>query len=243
MVLPCAHLKSYLNSLVMRCKRFSPFLAVPAALLMSQGQAKAVLYVNIFDDGPNLKVTVNGSISPGNAGTSTAAPTECGVSGSLTGQGDASDPSTICTGNDVLSSFGNINGPTGFGGNGSLFPASSVTGFSFQFYPLSYNTGTATDPNFDQYKNTYALDPSYVLGQTFSSSATFNGKSLASEGFTATGLVGTWTIVGTSESINVYIGPAAAPGPLPLLGAGAAFGWSRRLRKRIAAPVSTPPQA
>ena len=227
----------------MHCKRISlPLLAVPAALLLSQGQAKAVLYINIFDDGPNLKVTVNCSISPGNAGTSTAAPTACTVLGSLTGQGDPSDPSTICTGNDVLSSFGNINGPAGFGGNGSLFPASSVTGFSFQFYPLSYNTGTAFDANFEQYKNTYALDPSYVLGQTFSSSATFNGKSLASEGFTATGLVGTWTIVGTSESINVFIGPPV-PGPLPLLGAGAAFGWSRRLRKRIAAPVSTPPQA
>jgi len=227
----------------MHCKRISlTLLAVPAALLLSQGQAKAVLYINIFDDGPNLKVTVNGSISPGNAGTSTAAPTACGINGSLTGQGDPSDPSTICTGNDVLSSFGNINGPAGFGGNGSLFPASSVTGFSFQFYPLSYNTGTAFDPDFEQYKNTYALDPSYVLGQTFSSSATFNGKSLASEGFTATGLVGTWTIVGTSESINVFIGPPV-PGPLPLLGAGAAFGWSRRLRKRIAAPVSTPPQA
>jgi hypothetical protein len=36
---------------------------------------------------------------------------------------------------------------------------------------------------------------------------------------------------------------AAVPGPLPLLGAGAAFGWSRRLRRRIAAPLSTPPQA
>jgi MYXO-CTERM domain-containing protein len=36
---------------------------------------------------------------------------------------------------------------------------------------------------------------------------------------------------------------ATVPGPLPLLGAGAAFGWSRRLRKRIAAPLSTPPQA
>jgi MYXO-CTERM domain-containing protein len=35
----------------------------------------------------------------------------------------------------------------------------------------------------------------------------------------------------------------SVPGPLPLLGVGAAFGWSRRLRKRIAAPLSTPPQA
>ena len=28
-------------------------------------------------------------------------------------------------------------------------------------------------------------------------------------------------------------GPASVPGPLPLLGAGAAFGWSRQLRSRI----------
>jgi len=38
-------------------------------------------------------------------------------------------------------------------------------------------------------------------------------------------------------------GPTGVPGPLPLLGAGAAFGWSRRLRKRIATPLITPPLA
>jgi hypothetical protein len=31
--------------------------------------------------------------------------------------------------------------------------------------------------------------------------------------------------------------PAAVPGPLPLFGAGAAFGWSRRLRRRIKSPA------
>jgi hypothetical protein len=35
----------------------------------------------------------------------------------------------------------------------------------------------------------------------------------------------------------------AVPGPLPLFGAAAAFGWSRRLRKRIATPLITSPQA
>jgi hypothetical protein len=29
---------------------------------------------------------------------------------------------------------------------------------------------------------------------------------------------------------------------MPLLGAAAAFGWSRRLRKRIATPLITPPK-
>jgi len=82
--------------------------------------------------------------------------------------------------------------------------------------------------------------------QSLLSSATFNGQTLASLGFTTTGLIGTWTIDGTSESIQVILAPpspAAVPGPLPLVGAAAAFGFSRRLRKRVAAPMSTPPQA
>ena len=33
------------------------------------------------------------------------------------------------------------------------------------------------------------------------------------------------------------------PGPMPVVGAVAAFGWSRRLRKRIATRLITPPQA
>jgi hypothetical protein len=31
--------------------------------------------------------------------------------------------------------------------------------------------------------------------------------------------------------------PASVPGPLPLFGAGAAFGWSRRMRRRIKSPA------
>jgi hypothetical protein len=38
-------------------------------------------------------------------------------------------------------------------------------------------------------------------------------------------------------------GPASVPGPLPLLGAGAAFGWSRQLRKRIGTSGSVRPEA
>ena len=37
--------------------------------------------------------------------------------------------------------------------------------------------------------------------------------------------------------------PAEVPGPMPVVGAVAAFGWSRRLRKRISSPLSTQPQA
>ena len=90
------------------------------------------------------------------------------------------------------------------------------------------------------------LDTAYVSNTPIVSSATINGTTLAGLGFTTTGLIGTWSLTGTSETINVYLvnpATAAVPGPLPLLGAGAAFGWSRRMRKRISATLSTPPQA
>lgn len=46
-----------------------------------------------------------------------------------------------------------------------------------------------------------------------------------------TGALGSWTLNLQGPT------PAAVPGPLPLLGAGAAFGWSRRLRKRSRAAL------
>ena len=225
--------------LARHCKRLAPLLAAPAALLLSQGQAKAILNVNIFDDGPNLKVTVNGSIA-GSQGILQASST-CGKDGVLYGQFNSGFLSLLCSGNDSATNFYTISGPAGFGGSGFLDGASLVQGLAFQLIPSSY-TGQSI------FTSTYGLDANYINGQPFFSGATFDGTSLASEGFTATGLIGIWTIDGTSESINVCIGAAPCggapvPGPLPLLGAGAAFGWSRRLRKRIAAPLITPPQA
>jgi hypothetical protein len=116
-------------------------LAAPATLLLSQGQAKAILNVRIFDDGPNLKVTVEGSIS--GSKDAQAVSSACGFTGVLSGQFNATFRSIICIRDDGLIGF---------------------------------------------------------------FAATINGRSLASEGFTARCLVGTWAIDGTNESINVFIG-------------------------------------
>jgi hypothetical protein len=86
---------------------------------------------------------------------------------------------------------------------------------------------------------TFSIDNTYSNNTEIISSATFNAQSLAGLGITATGLIGTWQVDGVSGpdgQINVVVGaPAVAsvPGPLPLFGAAAAFGWSRSLRRRI----------
>jgi hypothetical protein len=42
-----------------------------------------------------------------------------------------------------------------------------------------------------------------------------------------------WVTAGTVIVGTTASAPVAAPGPLPLFGAAAAFGWSRRLRRRL----------
>jgi hypothetical protein len=64
-------------------KRLLPLLVAPAGLLLSQGQAKAILTINIFDDGPNLKITVQGLLAQLPSPTTG---TTCGVNGALNGE-------------------------------------------------------------------------------------------------------------------------------------------------------------
>ncbi|MEI7667178.1 MAG: hypothetical protein WCI65_14125 [Synechococcaceae cyanobacterium ELA263] len=217
-----------LHTLAKRCRRLSPLLAAPAALLLSQGEAKAILTYNIFESGGNVVVQASGSLDLTGATLSTSG--LCGTNGAL-----ASSAAFICTGTDIGSPqpLISITGPRVLPGSAALFSASSATGL------YTYLVGKF---------NLFGIDPAYVSNAPIVGSATFNGETLAGLGFTTTGLIGSWTLDGTSESIQVFIGSpspsgAAVPGPLPLLGAGAAFGWSRRLRKRIAAPLITPPQA
>ena len=134
----------------------------------------------------------------------------CSFNGAL-----VSSAAGICTGTPVLSRPYTISGPSSFPGTAFLFPASSVSGIA------TLIEGDA---------NTFLIDPSYVFGTPIISNAIFNGKTLADIGLTpASGLLGTWTLTGTSETIKINV----VPGPLPLVGVGAAFGFSRRLRQRI----------
>lgn len=219
-------MKRQIVGLFQHCKHIAPLLAAPAALLLVQGQAKAVLTYNIFESAGAVIVQTSGSLDLTGA-TLLGINASCGVDGAI-----LSSDAIICTGSDIgdIPAYV-ISGPTSFVGTASLFPASTVSGINTGF------TGAGS---------IFVIDPTYNFSDSIVSSATFNGTTLASLGFTTSGLIGTWSFTGTSETIQVVLGnpPAAAvPGPLPLLGIGAAFGWSRRLRKRIAAPGIATPQA
>jgi len=201
-----------LRTLAKRCRRFTPLLAAPAALLLSQGEAKAVLTFNIFESAGNVVVQTSGSLDL--AGATQSGQNSCGYNGYI-----QSSSAVICSGLNFTLDAYSITGPASFNGSVSA-PADSRSGI------------TAT---FNGAQGIFTIGPAYVSNTSVVSSATFNGKTLASLGFTTTGLIGTWTLNGTSETIQVVIGAppsASVPGPLPLLGAGAAFGWARRLRKR-----------
>jgi hypothetical protein len=74
-------------------------------------------------------------------------------------------------------------------------------------------------------RGTGSKDPTPLLHarRPRDSRATFNNTTRARLGFTTTGLIGTWTLAGTGDTINVVIvPPTAVPGPLPLFGAAAA---------------------
>jgi hypothetical protein len=225
-----------LRTLAKRCRRLSPLLAAPAALLLTQGEAKAILTYYIFENAGNVEVQAVGSLNlPNSFGTSSS------ICTSDPGGYIESGIALICTGPErsVYNKY-NISGPSTY--NGSVYeePANSISGiFTILQGAVSF----------------FGIANTYASGNAINSTATFNAKTLSGIGFTTTGLLGTWTLqpldgsdtYNANDTIQVVIGAppspsTAVPGPLPLFGAAAAFGWSRRLRKRIAAPL-TPLQA
>ena len=218
------------RTLAQHCKRLSPLLVAPAALLLSQGQAKAVLTYNIFESGGDVVVQTSGSL---NLPLTSIGSAHCGTDGGL-----LSSFAVICTGpQGNLALYGITGSPSFNNGFVARGVGSSVSATSTYLVggsnPLLIPVG-------------FSISFGYISGSPIVSTSTFTGRTLSSLGFTInSGLLGSWTLNGTGDTIQAFLGPptAAVPGPLPLFGAAAAFGWSRRLRKRIAAPLSTPPQA
>jgi hypothetical protein len=202
----------------MRLPGMAAMIAAPAALLLSPGRAEAIFTYNIFDSGPD-QVTLLGSGSISLQNLSSPGTIDCGANGKI-----QTNIATFCT------------------GPGQSIPSYSVTGPAS--FPISPGFALGTSASgittlIDGAVQRLAIAGSYVSGDPIVSSAIFNGVTVASLGFTTPGLIGTWQLVGTpgpDGQIDVVLGPPPAtgvPGPLPLFGAAAAFGWSRSLRRRI----------
>jgi hypothetical protein len=191
-------------------------------LLLGARPAQAILTYNIFESGGNVVVEATGSLNVSSpTGVNDLICNQPGLAGAL-----VPSNAVICTGPNVVLNRYAITGPLSFQGIANIFGASTV----------SSGLSTLLDG-----PDTFGIDSSYVNGAAIVSSATFNGQTLAGLGFTTPGLLGTWTLTEGGDQIRVVL--TDVPGPLPLLGAGAAFGFSRRLRRRISASQSTLPQA
>jgi hypothetical protein len=183
---------------------FAPLALV--SVLAAERPAAADLTFNFFPSGSDVVINSVGSL---NLPTTPDFQDRCHADGFFRPQN-----ATICTGYDAPSWGFYIDGPDGLGFTKPALIANSVTG------PV---VGMAAD--------VIVIDKSYTLNSlvNFNSTATFNNTTLADLGFITTGVIATWNLRGSSQTVQVV----ATPGPLPLLGASAAFGFSRRLRSRI----------
>jgi hypothetical protein len=211
-------------------RKFVTFGLIAAYQLLATSPSKAVMTYNIAEVGGNLIISATGSLilpppsGLGSCGTFNGGPGPGGAFGILGGT------SFICTGPETGSdaiyyTVSPSSSSSYFSGTANLSGATSSSGLY-----------TAFAPGFGQ----FLLSPAYVSGDVISSSSTFNGVTLASLGITATGLFGTWAI--GSDTIEVFFSPEPAtsvPGPLPLLGAAAAFVHSRKFRARVRSASSS----
>jgi len=203
-------------------------LAVPAVLLLSQDRAEAILTYYIFEDAGSLKIQTKGSLNL--TGLTSQDANEC-----VGTPGGAFVASTaICSGAESVGVANlyrqySITNVTPFtAGSGGLSPATSTSGIA--------NWVDNSNPN------TFSIY-NYTSGAEIASYAIFSGINLTSVGLSSISsgtTIGSWYLGAdandTTRQINVIVGaPPAdpAPAPLPLLGAAGAFGWSRRLRRRI----------
>ena len=188
-----------------------------AALVLATPQpAEAVLVFNIIEQLSGITITGTGSIVTPNTNTGVdpfATPAQFATSASL---------NQLVSGNPANRGLRfNLSGPATFGTNpvGSIL-ATSTSGDTIRFGPT---------------RARITLPSGYISGASLSTTAFYASRTLADLGITPTfrGSLGTWDVVNSSGLKFDEVQLAVVPGPLPILGAGVAFGFSRRLRRRI----------
>lgn len=196
---------------------------IATAILLDAAPSKALMYIDFIPLSPtSTRIKASGSLNPSSLGTSTSVTSQTG-----TGAGQTS---RLDKGANTLS---------------FTYSSSAVTGIAGKRYAISgtdplfgggVQTWTGTTPVNNPplimrfggtqdiwLPNTYtggaidgSFDVNYSLAQIF-------GPSAPSQ----------FAFTSGSEQIILRNNPAQTPGPVPLLGAAAAFGYSRKLRNRI----------
>ena len=195
---------------------------IATAILLDAAPSKALMYIDFTPLSPtSTRIKASGSLNPSSLGTSTSVTSQTGIA--------AGQTSRLDKGSNILSftySSPAVTGIAGkrydifgidplFGGGNKTWTGTtpvnnpplilSFGGTKYIWLPDTY-TGGAIDGSFDV---------GFSLAQIF-------GPSAPSQfAFTS----GTEQIILRNNS--------SVPGPLPLLGAAAAFGYSRKLRNRI----------
>lgn len=204
------------------------FGAVPAVLVAgSWSPAQAILTYYIYESGSDVVVKTSGTLT--GLGTPDATTGACNINSNIATQIYAGF-GIACTGasqtdNNVYTlakTSGNY--VWGIPTPDAAVTASSTSGFS------TYIAGG---------DEVFGISPLYSGGE-INTSATFANTSLSALGlgsYNIGDIVASFQFINnTAETVSVVIGApptASVPGPLPVLGAGAAFAWSRRLRSRI----------
>ena len=138
--------------------------------------------------------------------------------------------------NTTVDLFNRVGRTTGGDGDASILNGSYNfnDAFTGDLWSVAISGGSSfTIPSGDYFPTGAGSSAKVPMLTTISglpSSGTWRLK-ISDDSAGGSGTLGSWSLNLQGSS------PASVPGPLPLLGAGAAFGWSRRLRKRSRAAL------
>lgn len=203
---------------------------------LNAGDSKALLYIDFIAPTNTSPVTIrlSGTFNRLNAGTSqvanydnTTVDNRAGINSNDTLRFSALPVGTNTAVAGQRFAFTNPRNQNPFTGSFSNTIASSVSDTNFNnntgpYFNFAFGTAGAAGAN----PGRFWLSNNYVNNTSIDRTLTFNSLTLTDIGF----LNGSPDItydLGTEQII------LRVPGPLPILGAAAAFGFSRRLRKRI----------
>jgi hypothetical protein len=203
---------------------------ITTAVLLDAAPSKALMYIDFIPLSPTqTRIKASGSLTPASLGTSTSTSQQTASTGGNT--------SRLDKGSDTLRFTYSASAVTGIAGKRyAISGTDPFVGGGVQNWtgttpvnnpPLILRFGGTKDIWLPDTYTGGAIDGSFDVN--FSLAQIFGSSTPSQFAFTS----------GT-EQIILRNNPAQTPGPVPLLGAAAAFGYSRKLRNRIQKSTPSP---